>query len=151
MTFVEKYLSLNRAVVNRGMGTRARIGLLGLILSVSAVAAAASLPRALAPVEGGLWAVSRNATGHGAERICVPSPTQLAQWESRNGRCTRTLVRDAGPEAVFDYRCVDGSFGHSRMTMITPRTLRIDTQGISNNLPFHYQLHARRLGRCDAR
>jgi len=26
--------------------------------------------------------------------------------------------------------------------------MRIDTQGISGNLPFHYQLHARRVGDC---
>jgi len=34
------------------------------------------------------------------------------------------------------------------MTLITPRSLRIDTQGISDNLPFHYQLYARRVSDC---
>ena len=29
-----------------------------------------------------------------------------------------------------------------------PRSMRIETQGISGNLPFNYQLHARRVGDC---
>jgi hypothetical protein len=37
------------------------------------------------------------------------------------------------------------------VTLITPRSLRIDTQGISGGYPFHYQIHARRVGNCAAR
>jgi hypothetical protein len=34
------------------------------------------------------------------------------------------------------------------MDVITPRSLRISTQGISDNLPFNYLLQARRVGEC---
>ena len=97
---------------------------------------------------GGLWEVSRSATGHNPTRICVASPDLLAQFEHRQQRCTRTVVSDSGSEALISYNCPSGGFGQSKMTLITPRTLRIDTQGISDNLPFHYQLHARRIGSC---
>jgi hypothetical protein len=110
--------------------------------------AAAALPRALAPAQGGLWEVSRSASGHQATRICVASPDLLAQFEHRQNRCTRTVVSDSGTQALISYNCAGGGFGQSKMTLITPRTLRIDTQGISDNLPFHYQLHARRIGNC---
>lgn len=130
--------------MNRAM----RIGLLGL-LCLSATAA--SPPRALAPAAGGLWEVATDATGHNPARICVPSPDVLAQFEHRNGRCTRVVISDAGTDAVIHYTCADGGFGQSKVTLITPRTLRIDTQGISGGLPFHSILHARRMGDCPAR
>ena len=117
------------------------------LLTLSAVAAA-SVPRALAPAMGGLWEVSRSATGHNPTRICVASPELLANFEHRQQRCTRKVVSDAGTDALISYNCAGGGFGQSKMTLITPRTLRIDTQGISDNLPFHYQLHARRIGNC---
>ena len=121
--------------------------LLGL-LTASGVAFAAAVPRALAPAMGGMWEVSRNAAGHNPTRICVASPDLLAQFEHRQQRCARTIVSDRGTDTLISYNCPDGGFGQSKMTLITPRTLRIETQGIAANLPFHYQLHARRVGDC---
>jgi hypothetical protein len=121
---------------------------LGLLTLFAGTLVAASVPRALAPALGGLWEVSRSATGHNPTRICVASPDLLAQFEHRQQRCERTVVSDSGSETLITYNCPGGGFGQSKMTLITPRTLRIDTQGISDNLPFHYQLHARRIGSC---
>ncbi len=128
-----------------------RIGLVAAITASAALLVGASVPRALAPATGGLWEVSKDATGHNPSRICVASPEFLAQFEHRSGRCTRTVIRDSGSETEIHYTCSDGGFGRSKVTLITPRTLRIDTQGISDNLPFHYQLHARRVGDCAGR
>jgi hypothetical protein len=125
-----------------------RLAHLGLLPLPAAVLVAATAPRALLPAMGGLWEVSRTADGHGAQRICVPSPVLLAQYEHRNGRCQRTVIRDVGSQAEISYTCSDGGFGQSKVTLLTPRTMRIETQGISGNLPFHYQLHARRVGDC---
>ena len=130
------------------MRSKMRAGLVALLTLSTVLLAAASLPRALAPAQGGLWEVSRSATGHAAIRICVATPDLLAQFEHRQNRCTRTVVSDSGTQTLISYNCAGGGFGQSKMTLITPRTLRIDTQGISENLPFHYQLHARRVGDC---
>jgi hypothetical protein len=127
-----------------------RIGFLAFVFPSIAVAAVV-VPRALAPAAGGLWELSRSADGRNPTRMCVPSAAQLALFEHRNGRCTPTVTSDHGSEAVINYNCSDGGFGRSQVTLITPRTLRIDTQGISGNLPFHYQLHARRVGNCAVR
>jgi hypothetical protein len=130
------------------MKNSVRLALLGLLPLPAAVLVAATAPRALLPAMGGLREVSRTADGHGAQRICVPSPVLLAQYEHRNGRCQRTVIRDVGSQAEISYTCSDGGFGQSKVTLLTPRTMRIETQGISGNLPFHYQLHARRVGDC---
>ena len=126
-----------------------RIGLAATVF-LSAGLVAATLPRALAPAAGGLWEVSTSATGHNPTRLCVASPDILAQYEHRNGRCTRTVIRDSGTNAEISYTCADGGFGRSVVTLVTPRSLTIDTQGISGGLPFHYKLYARRAGDCQA-
>ena len=122
--------------------------LIGILICSGTAIAAVAVPHALAPATGGLWEVSRSASGHNPTRICVATPDLLAQFEHRQQRCTRKVLTDQGTETLISYKCVAGGFGQSKMTLITPRTLRIDTQGISDNLPFHYQLHARRIGDC---
>lgn len=112
---------------------------------------AAAGPRALAPAAPGLWSVSRSADGRDAFRTCIADVALLAQWEHRHGRCTRVVISDVGTKAVIHYTCADGGFGRSDMTLLTPRTLRISTQGISASYPFAYTLHARRIGDCPPR
>src|SRR5262245_32445774 len=119
-----------------------RIGLAASVALTASVLVAATVPRALAPAVGGLWEVSRSATGHDPTRVCVPSPVVLAQFEHRQGRCTRTVVKDSGSTAQIHYSCAGGGFGQSDMTLVTPRSLTIDTQGISGGLPFHYKIYA---------
>lgn len=127
------------------------IGLVGVLTLSGTAIGAVTASRALAPASGGLWEVSRSASGHNPTRICVATPDLLAQFEHRQQRCTRKILTDQGTETLISYNCSAGDFGQSKMTLITPRTLRIDTQGISDNLPFHYQLHARRIGDCTVR
>jgi hypothetical protein len=109
---------------------------------------AAALPPVIA-TSGGLWEVSRSATGANAERRCVPSASVLAQWEHRQAQCTRVVLSSTPTGAVINYTCPKGGFGRSRMQVITPRTLKIETQGIgADGFPFNYTLHARRVGDC---
>ena len=130
------------------MRNQVRIGLAAAATLTATTVVAASIPRALAPASGGLWEVSRSANGHDPTKLCVPSPDVLAQFEHRQRRCTRMVVRDQGTSAQIHYTCTDGSFGRSDVTLITPRSLTIDTQGISGGLPYHYRLYARRMGKC---
>lgn len=130
------------------MRKRFRLSLAATLIVGAAGLVAANGPRVLAPAGGGLWEVSRSANGHDPTRVCVPSPELLAQFEHREGRCTRQVVRMRGSSAEIHYTCADGGFGRSDVTLITPRSLTIDTQGISGGLPFHYRLYARRIGNC---
>ena len=133
------------------MPSVARIGLWALPFIPAAALAATAIPHALAPAQGGMWEVSNSASGHNPTRICVASPDLLAQFEHRQQQCTRKVVTDSGTQTLISYNCSAGGFGQSKMTLITPRSLKIETQGISDNLPFHYQLYARRVGDCGSR
>ena len=119
----------------------AGMGLAALVLG------AAALPPIIAEA-GGLWEVSRSASGANAEKICVPQAAVLAQWEHRRGQCTRVVISSTATDAIIHYTCPGGGFGHSKMHVLTPRTIRIETQGISEGFPFNYVLHARRVGNC---
>jgi hypothetical protein len=108
--------------------------------------AAAGRPSLFMQTTGGLWEVSRN--NGGRRNVCVQDPVSLAQYEHLRADCARDLVRNQQTKAEVHYTCPGGSFGQSNVELITPRSLRIETQGISSNGPFHYVLQARRLGNC---
>ncbi len=117
-----------------------------MLLSVAAAG-----PRALDGASGGLWQVGHSAKGSPEKSVCVADPVLLGQYEHPGGQCRRSILSDRGNKAVIDYSCTDGGFGRSEMTLLTPRTLRIATQGIAAGAPYNYVLHARRVGNCPAR
>ena len=107
---------------------------------------AAVRPAVFTQTSGGLWEVSR-ANG-GRRNICIPDPIVLAQYENLRASCSRNVIRNQQARAEIHYTCAGGAFGQSTVELITPRSLRIETQGISGNAPFHYVLQARRIGNC---
>ncbi|HVF84021.1 MAG TPA: hypothetical protein VM913_07615 [Sphingomicrobium sp.] len=124
------------------------VRLIFILTAAFAAAAPAAAPVALNGVVGGQWEVGRSANGVGGTKVCVPDVATLAQWEHRGVACTRVVLSDRANEVVIHYTCPAGDFGRSRMTVVTPRSLRIETQGIHEGEPFFYNLHARRTGTC---
>jgi hypothetical protein len=121
---------------------RAMTGAALLLLALTA----AVRPAVFSQTTGGLWEVSRSDGGR--RNICIPDPILLAQYEHLKGRCSRDVIRDQSGRAEISYTCTGGGFGQSKIEQLTPRSLRIETQGISGDAPFHYVLQARRLGGC---
>jgi hypothetical protein len=121
------------------------------VTALGLMSIAASGPHALAQASGGSWEVSRDARGGAARSLCLADPVMLGQWEHRGARCQRVVLSDQDNKAVIDYTCGEGGFGHSEITLLTPRTLRVATQGIARGAPFNYVLHARRVGNCTPR
>ena len=120
-----------------------------LLLAVAGVTVAATpRPSLLGKAAGGEWSVSRSADGSNPVKLCVAHPGALARWEHRGEACGQVELSARGNETVANYSCPAGDFGHSKISVITPRSLRIDTQGIHRGEPFFYQLHARRTGNC---
>lgn len=107
---------------------------------------AAVRPAVFSQTSGGLWEVSRSDGGR--RSICLPDPVMLAQYEHLRAKCSRDVIRDQRGHAEISYSCAGGGFGQSKVEQLTPRSLRIETQGISGDAPFHYVLQARRLGDC---
>lgn len=107
---------------------------------------AAAAPSMLATAEPGQWQVERS--GGQPQALCVASIAALAQLEHRGLACTRVVVRESTTAATIHYTCAGGGFGESTISLITPRSLRIETQGISGGAPFNYVVQARRTGNC---
>jgi hypothetical protein len=131
------------STMNRRMRTTSRFA--GAALALIALTAAVR-PAVFSQTAGGLWEISRSDGGR--RSICIPDPLVLAQYEHLRSRCSRDVIRDQRGLAEISYSCVGGGFGQTRVEQITPRSLRIETQGISGNAPFHYVLQARRVGDC---
>ena len=107
---------------------------------------AAQQPSALAGSAPGRWEIE-GVPGPKAE--CVSELLTLARFEHRAAKaCTTKVLSDTGSSVLVEYRCAPGEFGRSKIDVVTPRSLRIETQGISGGLPFAYVLQARRSGEC---
>jgi len=112
---------------------------------------AATRPAALAQAAPGLWEITGVPAMKAPIRQCFGDLLALAQFEHRNESCARRVIRDAATSTTVEYNCPGGGFGRSEIGLITPRSLRIETQGISDGLPFHYVIQARRMGDCPSR
>jgi hypothetical protein len=126
-----------------------------ILLAAGAAGAALALtgaqqPSALAHTQAGLWEITGAPGARATIRQCVANVATLAEFEHRGKPCKLRVTTEGSSSAVFDYSCGPAGFGRSQVDVITPRSLRIDTQGISNQLPFNYVIQARRVGDCGA-
>src|ERR1700745_3392195 len=121
--------------------------ILGLIV-LPVTALAAGSPSALSKIAGGMWEISGAPGTHAPVRQCVGNVLALAQYEHRGRNCSRSVISDNGSSTKINYKCGASGFGETEVEVITPRSLRISTQGISDQLPFNYVLQARRVGDC---
>jgi hypothetical protein len=124
-----------------------------LFLATGGIAAAltltaAALPPTLGQTQPGLWEISGAPGSKAPIRQCVADVSVLARFEHRARNCTAKLLKQNGSFAQIEYSCGGAGFGHSEIEVLTPRSLRISTQGISDGLPFNYVLQARRVDDC---
>ena len=112
--------------------------------------AAAARPSALDQTSPGLWEMSGMPKTGAAFRQCVGDTAALARVEHRGQSCTQVVIKDNPTWTEIHYTCTAGGFGRTKLTVLTPRSLRIETQGISARYPFNYTIQARRIGDCSA-
>ena len=131
--------------------TGSRLAGLAIAGAVAALAlTAAQRPSALAQTSPGLWEISGVPGSKTPLKQCVSDVSSLARFEHRGRSCSQRIINDDPGSAVIEYSCGGAGFGLSKVDVITPRSLRIDTQGVSGGLPFSYVLQARRVGDCPA-
>lgn len=123
-------------------------GVAGAAILATALVAAGPRPVVLANAVPGEWEIAGLPGAKAPARQCIGDPIALSQFEHGSRNCSRIIISDTPTSAVVEYNCQGAGFGRSKMTMITPRSLRIETQGISQGLPFNYVLQARRVGDC---
>ncbi len=125
-----------------------RIVPFALMASIAAVAQPARAPGVLPGVEPGLWEVSCDATGRGARRGCLRDMALLSTYAHAGGRCQRTILVNTPRRMLVSLECGPGEFGRSEITVTTPRSLKLDTQGFRRGEPYDFSVYARRVGEC---
>ena len=125
-----------------------RLVLIGAVGTVLVALAAAAPPSVLGQAQPGLWEISGVPGAAAPVRQCLADMAVLAYFEHRTKACNAKTLRDGGTTAAVDYNCGPAGFGHSDVTLVTPRSLRIGTQGISDGLPFNDVIQARRVADC---
>lgn len=125
------------------------------VLAISALGSAAALaltaaqaPSPLAEVKPGQWELSGVPGARAPVGQCVSDLLALARFEHRGKNCSSHIISESGSSVLVEYGCGSAGFGRSQIDVVTPRSLRISTQGISDSLPFNYVLQARRIGDC---
>jgi hypothetical protein len=130
---------------------RKRLALLAIggIAGGLTLAAAPRAP-AWAQAQAGLWEITGAPGSKAPVRQCIADVGVLAEFEHRGKNCSPKAISNNANSTVLEYSCGSAGFGRTEVDVITPRSLRIDTQGISAQMPFGYVLQARRVGDCPA-
>ena len=128
---------------------RLKLVSIGIVAAVAAsTTSVAQRPSVFAQLAPGYWEFTGVPGAKAPVRQCLSDVTVLGRFEHRAHVCTQRITSSDQSSTVIDYSCGGSGFGHSKVDLITPRSLRIDTQGISARLPFNYVLQARRVGDC---
>ena len=132
--------------------TKSRLTFLaGAALAAGTAAAggwAAQAPKSLAGVAGGLWELSGVPGSKAPVKQCVANPVELAFVEHQTAGCTHLVLGDAGDLLRLSYTCKGGGFGQATIKTLTPRSLRVEVQGISGGAPYGFVMQAHRIDDC---
>ena len=103
---------------------------------------------AIALASPGMWEFSGLPQAGGPPRQCLANTGALARLEHRRQNCREHVISQTASTSLIHYTCSNGGYGQTKVTMLTPRSLRIETQGIARGVPFNYTVQARRAGDC---
>ncbi|ODP36956.1 hypothetical protein [Sphingomonas turrisvirgatae] len=101
---------------------------------------------ALGRIERGEW--SLRAPDGSTRSICVTDPQALLQYRHRGAQCQRFVVENGASGGRITYSCPGLGNGDTRITVETPRLIRLETQGINRGLPFTEEYEGRKTGAC---
>jgi hypothetical protein len=130
-----------------------RLGFLSLAVLLGAAAGAQQTQRvnAMTGVQPGLWSIHALDKGEpDVPPICIADPARLLQFRHPGATCSRYVIADTSRIATIQYSCPGAGWGRTSVRVISPSMLRLDTQGIADNLPFALAAEARRLGDCNS-
>jgi hypothetical protein len=128
---------------------RGALIIVGIVAFAVPASAAAPTIAALAKLEKGRWQVRELDNAVAPTALCLGDPARLLRFEHRAvGGCASEILGNGPASATVQYNCRGRGFGHSTLRVETPRSVRVDTQGMSGGRPFSYRLEAQRIGTC---
>jgi hypothetical protein len=83
--------------------------------------------------------------------VCLADAAMLIQLQHPGTQCSRLIVADGADSTTINYTCAGGGHGRTVVTITTPRSFDLQTQGISSGAPFDMDYQGRRVGACGAR
>lgn len=135
------------------MGTVQFVRAARLVAAVIALGAGSVMagPPSLAMLdrfEPGQWELRQRDGGGGSSLRCLGNGRTLIQLRHAGLQCRSTVIEDGEASVTVQYVCPGNGYGHTRIRLENPRLAQIETQGVSNGLPFAFAAEARRAGPC---
>ncbi len=128
-----------------------RNGLIGVALVIAAgavpLAAQSDGLAMLAGLSKGEWTITPR-SGAASRKICVRSGRELIQLRHSQPNCSRFVVEDGASEVTVQYTCPGNGYGRTNIRRETGSLVQLESQGISDGLPFQVTAEARRTGSC---
>ena len=103
-------------------------------------------PAAFAQIERGQWLLKERTEGD--RKLCLTAPGALVQIRHGAVSCEQFVVVQDQRSATVRYTCAGHGQGRTTITIVTPRSLRIETQGVIDGAPFALDYDASKLGPC---
>lgn len=107
--------------------------------------------RALSRLETGRYALTIVGSPAAPRLVCVADAAMLIQLQHPGIPCSQIVVADTADTTTVNYICAGGGHGRTAVTITTPRSFDLQTQGISGGAPFDIDYQGRRVGACGIR
>ena len=120
------------------------------VAGATLVAAAAPHPPILAfgRINPGEWQLRALDGSAPPRRLCVQNPSELIQLRHPGTVCSRFVLTNEARAATVHYTCPGAGYGRTTVKIETPALLRLESQGLVDQMPFQVAFEARRLGDC---
>jgi len=119
--------------------------------ALTAAAPQASSSAALSRLEPGQYEIKVVSSTGPARLVCLADAATLIQLQHPGAACSRMVMADGPDSTTVNYTCASGGHGRTVVTITTPRSFDLQTQGISSGAPFDLDYQGRRVGACSAR
>jgi hypothetical protein len=128
-------------------------GFAALLVGGGTMAAAVDTapPAALSRLETGRYELKVVGSTDTPRLVCLTDAAMLVQLQHPGTPCSRMVVADGPDSTTINYSCVSGGHGRTVVTITTPRSFDLQTQGIWGGAPFDLDYQGRRVGACGTR
>jgi hypothetical protein len=124
----------------------------GSITAAAPAAAPSAAPSiALSRLETGRYELKLVGSTDAPRLLCLADTAMLVQLQHPGVPCSRLMVADGPDSTTINYSCMSGGHGRTVVTITTPRSFDLQTQGISSGAPFDLDYQGRRVGACGTR
>lgn len=102
----------------------------------------------LTTIEPGQWQL-HDTDDDSRRNLCVRDPRVLLQLgHADTAQCSRFVVSQSPRELTIHYTCPGAGHGRTTIGLVTPRSIKLETQGVAGGLPFQQNYAGRRTGVC---